>query len=61
MSKPVYMAVLAALLLALCILVPSPALMEAAWAPDPSQVTPIALDAESGYAPDPAGYKSETL
>ena len=61
MSKPIYIAVLAALLLALCVLVPSPALMEEAWTPDASQATPIALDATAGYAPDPEGYKSETL
>lgn len=61
MSKPIYIAVLAALLLALCVLVPSPALMEEAWTPDASQATPIALDAPAGYAPDPEGYKSETL
>ena len=60
MSKPIYIALLALMLLALCVLVPSPALMEA-WTPDASQVTPIALDAASGYAPDPAGYKSDTL
>lgn len=59
MSKPVYIAVLAVLLLALCVLVPSPALVEEEWTPDPSQATPIALDAESGYAPDPEGYQSE--
>lgn len=61
MSKPIYIAVLAALLLALCVLVPSPALVEEAWTPDASQATPIALDAPAGYAPDPEGYKSETL
>lgn len=61
MSKPIYIAVLAVLLLALCVLAPSPALMEEAWTPDASQLTPIALDANSGYAPDPAGYKSDML
>lgn len=61
MSKPIYIAVLAVLLLALCVLVPSPALMEEAWTPDVSQLTPIALNANSGYAPDPAGYKSDLL
>ncbi len=59
MNKPVYIAVLAVMLLALCALVPSPALVEEAWTPDPAQVTPIALDAEAGYEPDPAGYQSE--
>ena len=61
MNKPIYIAVLAALLLALCVLVPSPALMEEVWTPDASQVTPIELSAPSGYAPDPAGYRSDTL
>ena len=61
MNKPIYIAVLAALLLALCVLTPSPALMEEVWTPDASQVTPIGLNAASGYAPDPAGFKSDTL
>ena len=61
MNKPIYIAVLVALLLALCVLTPSPALMEEVWTPDASQVTPIGLNAASGYAPDPAGFKSDTL
>ena len=61
MNKPIYIAVLVALLLALCVLTPSPALMEEVWTPDASQVTPIGLNAASGYAPDPAGVKSDTL
>lgn len=61
MSKPIYIAVLAVLLLALCVLVPSPALVEEAWTPDLSQLTPIPLTADSGYGPDPAGYQSDML
>ena len=61
MNKPIYIGVLALLLLALCVLTPSPALMEEEWTPDASQVTPIELGAPSGYAPDPAGYKSDLL
>ena len=61
MNKPIYITVLVALLLALCVLTPSPALMEEVWTPDASQVTPIGLNAASGYAPDPAGFKSDTL
>ena len=38
MNKPVYIAVLAVMLLALCVLVPSPALVEEGWKTDPSQL-----------------------
>jgi hypothetical protein len=52
------MLLLAVMLLALCVLVPSPALMEE-WTPDLSQLTKIPLDAPAGYGPDPACYLSD--
>jgi len=58
MNKKLYMLLLVVMLLALCVLVPSPALMEE-WTPDMSQLTKIPLDAPAGFAPDPACYLSD--
>lgn len=58
MNRKLSLLILAAMLLALCVLVPSPALMEE-WTPDLSQLTTIPLDAPAGYGPDPACYLSD--
>lgn len=58
MNKKLYLLLLAAMLVALCLLVPSPALMEE-WTPDLTQLTKIPLDAPSGYGPDDSCYTSE--
>lgn len=57
-KKGTLLLILALMLLALCVLVPSPALMEG-WTADASQVTKIPLDAASGYGPDEACYTSD--
>lgn len=58
MKRKLNMALLALMLLALCWLVPSPALMEE-WTPDLTQLTKIPLDAPAGFGPDEACYTSE--
>ncbi|MBP3656843.1 MAG: phosphodiester glycosidase family protein [Clostridia bacterium] len=58
MKKTPYILLLAVMLLAVLLLVPSPALMEE-WTPDLSKLTKIPLDAPAGYPPDPDGYLSE--
>lgn len=58
MNKKLYLLLLAAMLLALCVLVPSPALMEE-WTPDLTKLTKIPLDAPAGYGPDESCYLSD--
>jgi len=53
--KTIKIVLLVIFLLAIAVLVPSPALMEE-WAPDLSKVTPIAMDAPAGHAFDDGGY-----
>ena len=55
MNKTVKIVLLVLMLLALVVLVPSPALMEE-WAADMTQVTPIAMDAQAGPKPLAQGY-----
>lgn len=59
MNKGIKAALLAAMIAALAVLAPSPALMEEAWAPDMTRVAPIALDAEAGSPIREDGYVSE--
>lgn len=54
-AKVFKIVLLAAMLLALMLLAPSPALMEA-WQPDATKVAPIAMDATQGYAPQEDAY-----
>ena len=53
-----YALIAAMMMIALCLLVPSPALVEE-WTPDLSRLTVIPLDAPAGYPPDEACYISD--
>lgn len=60
MNRVLKIILLAVMVAALAVLVPSPALMEG-WKPDPDRAEPIALDAAAGSAPLESGYLSERV